>query len=291
MSLVKSFATGLGDTYYILHNSDNFTMIDCRIDEYRAYVIDELVALSHRKGITRFISTHPDDDHIRGLAQLDDRVGILNFYVVRNQATKPDDTSDFRRYCELRDSSKAYYLYRGCSRRWMNQAGEGRGSSGINILWPDTSNEAFRDTLQDAAAGKSPNNISTIIKYSLEGGVTMLWLGDLETEFMERIEYDVDLPRADIVFAAHHGRARMPASWIRQMDPGVIVLGEAPKEHLEYYSGRDHIRQNSAGDILFQCETGMTHIYVAEQDYKADFLENHWMPDTYGTYIGTLLSG
>ena len=29
MSLIKSFSVGNGDMYYIDHNSDNFTTIDC----------------------------------------------------------------------------------------------------------------------------------------------------------------------------------------------------------------------------------------------------------------------
>ena len=63
----------------------------------------------------------------------------------------------------------------------------------------------------------------------------MLWMGDLETDFMETIEDEIELPSVDIVFAAHHGRSRMPAKWVTEMDPQVIVLGEAPPEHLEYY--------------------------------------------------------
>lgn len=33
MSKVKSFATVDGDMFYINHNSDNFTIIDCCIEE------------------------------------------------------------------------------------------------------------------------------------------------------------------------------------------------------------------------------------------------------------------
>ena len=29
MSIVKSFSVGEGDMYYIVHNTDNFTVIDC----------------------------------------------------------------------------------------------------------------------------------------------------------------------------------------------------------------------------------------------------------------------
>lgn len=70
---------------------------------------------------------------------------------------------------------------------------------------------------------------------------------------MKSIEDEIELPSADIVFAPHHGRARLPASWVKQIDPAVIVLGEAEPEYLKYYSDRDHIRQNATGDITFEC--------------------------------------
>lgn len=62
------------------------------------------------------------------------------------------------------------------------------GSSGINILWPITSNEDYKTELSNAKDGKSPNNISPIIKYSLNKGVTVLWFGDLENTFMEKLK-------------------------------------------------------------------------------------------------------
>ena len=292
MSTVKSFATGEGDTYYIRHGSDNFTIIDCRIADDREEILDELVNESRQKGITRFISTHPDDDHIRGLARLDDAIGILNFYVVDNKATKPDYTVDFERYRALRDSSKAFYLHEGCSRRWMNESDEERKTSGLEILWPKLGNADFEAALANAANGASPNDISIILRYRLEDGATFLWLGDLGTDFMKKIEDEVDLPKADVVFAAHHGRSRMPASWIKAMDPAIIVLGEAPKEDLEYYDGRDHLRQNTAWDITFENEGGKSHVYVGNPDYKARFLKNEGLADTvHGYYLGSFETG
>lgn len=288
MSIVKSFATGLGDTYYIKHGSDNFTIIDCRIEDDRDDIIDEIREESRWKGVTRFISTHPDDDHIKGLERLDDALALRNFYVVKNRATKPNYAVAFERYCDLRDSDKAFYLQRGSRRRWMNEPSQERGGSGLHVLWPRLSNEHFKDALAAAEAGDSPNNISIIVKYSLENGVTMLWLGDLETDFMKAIEDEIELPKVDIVFAAHHGRARMPAKWMAHMDPKVVVLGEAPPEHLEYYSDRDHISQNATGDITFECVAGTTHIYVESESYTADFLENEYMSDIYGNYLGSV---
>jgi glyoxylase-like metal-dependent hydrolase (beta-lactamase superfamily II) len=68
MSFIKSFSVGNGDMFHIEHNSDNFTIIDCCLDPDRpSTILDEISRIGAAKGITRFISTHPDDDHIRGL--------------------------------------------------------------------------------------------------------------------------------------------------------------------------------------------------------------------------------
>src|SRR3989339_1798896 len=190
MSIVKSFSVGDGDMFYLKHNNDNFTIIDCCMpEEDKDYIVNELKSESNDKGVVRFISTHPDDDHILGLAHLNEKMNIRNFYCVKNETTKPDDTHDFDEYCSLRDDPDiAFYLSMGCSRKWMNANNEERGSSGIIILWPITSNEHYKQALKQAKNGKSPNNISPIFKYSLEDGATILWMGDLETDFMETIK-------------------------------------------------------------------------------------------------------
>lgn len=291
MSIVKSFSVGDGDLYYIKHGSDNFTMIDCCMsDDDRSDIVKELKSESKGKGITRFISTHPDDDHIHGLDYLDDEMNFLNFYCVKNKATKEDKTDDFDKYCELRDDSeKAFNIYRGCSRRWMNQNNKERKNSGIEILWPITSNNHFKEALEQAEKGEIPNNISPIIKYSLNSGVTMLWMGDLEKDFMENIKDEITLPKVDILFAPHHGRSsgKVPQDWLDECDPEIIIVGEAPSKDLEYYDGYNTITQNSAGDIIFECDTGKVHIYVSNSNYSVNFLDDEGM-DTYDYYIGTL---
>ena len=46
MSVVKSFSVGNGDTYYIKHGSDNFSMIDCNLEEENADdIIEEIRGL------------------------------------------------------------------------------------------------------------------------------------------------------------------------------------------------------------------------------------------------------
>lgn len=111
MSIIKSLSVGDGDMFYIKHDNSNFTIIDCNMDDTNKELITgEIISESKEKDITRFISTHPDEDHIQGLKYLDDRIGILNFYCVANKAIKEDVTEDFKRYCELRDSDKKNIL-------------------------------------------------------------------------------------------------------------------------------------------------------------------------------------
>jgi beta-lactamase superfamily II metal-dependent hydrolase len=292
MSLIRSFSVGEGDMFYIQHGNDNFTIIDCCMSEDdRDFLVGQLKLASKNKNIVRFISTHPDDDHICGLSFLQDKMNIQNFYCVENEATKPDRNVDFDIYCSLRDnSSKAFYLSRGCSRRWLNQDNEERGGSGIHILWPIVTNEYYKEALKQAKQGNSPNNISPIIKYVLTDGVSILWMGDLENVFMEKIKNSVTIEKANILFAPHHGRdsGKVSKEWLKIINPEIVIIGEAPAKTLDYYDNYNTITQNSAGDIILQSEPGKTHIWVSNWRYSVDYLYDEHLTDANWNYIGTL---
>lgn len=293
MSIVKSFSVGEGDMFYIKHGSSNFTIIDCYLtEENKDIIVNEIIEKKKEKDITRFISTHPDDDHIGGLKYLDDKIKILNFYSVKNEYDK-EDSDDYKRYYKLRDDTKkAFYLFRGCKRKWMNENDKEKkyGSSGIHILWPITTNSDFKDALKKTNNDESPNNISPIIEYSLNNGAKILWFGDLESSFTEKIQDEITLPAADVIFAPHHGRGsgKLPKKWLEQINPKIIVIGEASSKHLNYYPGYNTITQNSAGDITFDCDDNKVHIYVSSNTYSVTFLNDEKKSNTYGNYIGSL---
>ena len=256
MSIVKSLSVGNGDMFYIKHNSDNYTVIDCCLEDHnKEEIVEEIIKESNGINVKRFISTHPDDDHIKGLEYLFNRCTILNFYCVENEATKEEETADFVRYCELRDSEKAFYLYKGCSRKWMNESNEERDSAGINILWPNLENEYYKKELQKAKEGSSPNNISPILTYSLQSGATIMWMGDIEHDYLEKIKDDIEFTKINVLFAPHHGRksGKLQEEILKELNPDIIVIGEAPSDYLDYYSKYNTITQNTAGDIVFEC--------------------------------------
>lgn len=292
MSIIKSFSVGNGDMFYIRHESDNFTVIDCYLNDENTNdeIIDEIKKESEDKGIKRFISTHPDEDHIKGIKILDEKWEIINFYCVENKATKDEPSEDFKKYCELRDSSKkAFYIEKGCSRNWMNQSSNERGSSGISILWPDTDNKEFKKELEKVKEGDSPNNISPIIKYRLEDGVRCLWMGDIEADFLDNVKEEIDFGKVDILFAPHHGRksGKIPEDILKEINPKLIIIGEAPSKYLNYYNNYNTITQKTSKEIVLECEERNVHIYVGNSNYSVDFLKNK-NKNSFENYIGTL---
>lgn len=297
MSIIKSFSVGDGDMFYIKHNTKNFSIIDCCLsDENKRDIVNEIKNEKKNKAITRFISSHPDEDHLQQLNYLDDEIEILNFYCVKNSVIKSQETDGFKRYKKLRDSDKAFYLGKGCRRVWLNINGKGDsgvdyGGSGIDILWPDINNDDYKAALKSAEDGNSPNNISCIVKYSLEGGVTAIWMGDLETEFMEKILDKVSLPKTNLLFAPHHGRktGKIPSEWIEAMNPDIIIMGEANSNDSDYASYPNHnkIRQNSAKELTFDCLEAKIHCYSSNPNYSVDFLKDEYA-DRFNYYIGTL---
>ena len=297
MSIIKSFSVGNGDMFYIKHGSSNFTIIDCNIDdENEKSILDEIVTEKSGKDITRFISTHPDEDHLHGLKKLDDKIGIVNFYCVENEATEEDETEDFNHYCALRDGKHHYYVSEGCRRKWLNQNdkndGYNYGCSGINFLWPITTNEEYIDALEQAAEGKAFNNISPIFTYSVNDGVVAMWMGDIESDFLEKVKDEIDWPEIDILFAPHHGRksGKVPDDVLKKLNPQIIVIGEAPSKYLNYYPGYNTIKQNSAGDIVFECYANSVDVYVSNSNYSYDtsFLSDATTKSsTHGTHLGS----
>lgn len=299
MSKIKSFSVGEGDMFYIDHNSDNFTIIDCCLKKKEGVeetILNEVKELSGSNGITRFISTHPDDDHISGLKDLNDKITIVNFYRVDNETTKEDGGEDFDCYCTLRDDTKHNFeLRKDCKRCWMNLSNEERDSSNLDCLWPITSNKKYKEALKTAKDTGKPNNISPAIRYHTDN-FSFLWMGDMETEMQKEFETQVNngIPETTVVFAPHHGRdsGKIPTELLDRLKPKLIVVGEAPSKDLNYYSGYNTITQNTAGDIYFDIQTNYIHIYVGNDTYdKTDELETvKNVPEVEGMkYLGSII--
>ena len=274
MSIVKSFSFPegeiRGDMFYIKHGSNNFTVIDCFLSEGdgandRMNEIIQEIKHESANRICRFISTHPDNDHIKGIEKLDEEWEILNFYAVNNSRPADKDDASLTRYQWLL-ANKNYEIKRGIKRKWLNDKDSERGSSGLHFLWPDLDNAAFKKALKSVSVGNDINDICPILVYSIDGGAKFMWMGDLETGMQQAYydEYKDSIPQVDILFHPHHGRksGEVPEELMKALNPKIVVVGNAPAKDINYGDSSKTITQNSAGDILFENEDNEVHVYT-----------------------------
>lgn len=101
----------------------------------------------------RFICTHTDDDHLKGIEKLDKKFPMADFDCVK-KSQRRDLTDSFIHYFALRIGGKAFFLEKISKRKWPNQGDAERKSSGLQILWPDTSRADFKEALRKCDAGE-----------------------------------------------------------------------------------------------------------------------------------------
>lgn len=264
-----------GDMFFISHDNDSFTVIDCNLADGREQeILDRIYNDSKDKSYKRFISTHPDKDHIFGLEKLIDKIRIpaSNFYAVRNDVPAEKDDASLTKYLRLMKDTKSAAIRTGLKRDFLNQdeAGKGVGPSGIEFYWPDLNNPEFKKALDALKNGGKANNICPIILYSAVNGAKFLWMGDLETSMQEEFfkQHKGIIGRVNVLFAPHHGResGQVPAGFLKELNPDIVVVGNAPSENLEtsygYYGNERTITQNSAKDILFDCHDDVIDVYT-----------------------------
>lgn len=304
MSVVKSYSFPAGDIrgdmFYINHDTDNFTIIDCYLKEgddascRREEILDEIKGLREQKTINRFISTHPHNDHFLGIEAIDAQSEIINFYAVANEHPANADDVSLTKYIELRDN-KNYPIVRGLKRNWINGEDAVRKSSGIHFLWPDVNNKEFIEALKKVKEGTNQNDISCVFLY-LVGSARYMWMGDMETN-MQNVFFQSEkdnIRKVDVLFHPHHGRKSSAPSkeLMDALDPKIIVIGNAPANDLNYDDPDRTITQNRAGDVVFVNVGNAIHIYtqnVYENSPKCLVkVEGRGYNKLYGFYLGTL---
>lgn len=168
--------------------------------------IDYLDSLLNGRSIFRYIQTHPDLDHMRGLTTLSDRFSILNFWDTDNNKVITDfkndsDKEDWETYQNLRKSSsspKSLIMNRGERRPYFHSYDE--GGDDIEILSPTSE---LTDT---ANKTNNHNNHSYILRVRYKD-IDILLPGDAESAVWDSVvaEYGENLSTS-VLKASHHGR-------------------------------------------------------------------------------------
>jgi competence protein ComEC len=154
----------------------------------------------------RFVLTHPDLDHMRGIKRLYQTIGFNNFWDTAHIKPTPeyrsdDDKVDWEFYQELRNQWYRRLYHRGD--RYFAFAADEHGNPGgdnIEILSPTA--ELVRSCNK---TGKS-NDLSIVLRVG-HAGKTILLPGDAEKEAWDTMvsHFGRGL-KSDFLKASHHGR-------------------------------------------------------------------------------------
>jgi competence protein ComEC len=219
-----------------------------------------------RLGITqihRFISTHPDMDHLDGLDALFNSVPVLNFWHTGVRRTDPDfafkrykreDWARYRALCNNSVPGTRVLQVRSLQRFWWANKNEdgADGGDGLYILTPT-------DALVRAAEQDDDiNEASIILALQTPAGIAVL-PGDAHDAAWTHVLSIAGhiLPRCALLLAPHHGRdSDRDYAFLEVIKPHLTLMGCAPAEHMAYDSWRSRelsfITNNQAGDICVE---------------------------------------
>lgn len=171
--------------------------------------ISYFIARWKRRPIFRFILSHPDLDHIRGLERISQEgIEILNFWDTNHNIAEKDadsdaDKAEWAEYQRLRASTsepKVFFNDRGATGKYWNQDDGNGCGDGIYILAPTPE---VRNAANEA---EDPNAHSYVIWLQYNGYKVVLG-GDATDSVWQSIydKYGKGL-KCNILKASHHGR-------------------------------------------------------------------------------------
>jgi competence protein ComEC len=322
-----------GDCSIIEHVSDHITVIDMSAAEKvgepvemslaetlrrfsksagvlgnfnRSVYPDNPIAYMKDRGIDsvfRFISTHPDMDHLDGIKHFFEEFRPTNFWDTDNTKEICNvnkwkyDEDDWRFYVGLRDGiqktdPRRLVLYSGAKGAYFNQneSGEG-GGDGLAILAPTP------ELVADANEREDWNDSSYVILYRT-GNKRILFSGDSHDETWEHIldRWPNDVAKVDVLIAPHHGRdSDRCYDFLDIVKPKITLFGNAPSEHLAYdeWNSRDllFITNNQAGTIILTVKDTGLRVFVSHRPFAEAFVrgrdyDTSYNDDVRGWFIG-----
>lgn len=257
-------------------------------------------------GITdvfRFIVTHPDMDHLDGLADLFSAYPPTNLWDTANQCEKdfeegsPYREEDWLLYKRLRDSNpqaspKRLTLYSGQRGQYYNE-GEtpGSGGDGLHVLAPTTT------LIADAITCDDYNDASYAILYKSNAGRILL-AGDSHDNTWEHIlaHHRRDVENVEVLVAPHHGRkSGRSYEFLDVVRPQLTLFGNANSAHLAYgawhYRGLPVITNNQADCVVIDTDGPQMQVYATHLPYARSVNQRTYFSERHRAfYLGALAS-
>lgn len=189
------------------------------------------------RSLHRFILTHPDFDHFRGLRRLFENVPVANFWDTANTRTctsfrNDSDRADWAFYQELRagrvDGVTVLRPRRGSS-GWAY--GHMENGDDIEILSPSA------QLLEWANAAEKWNDLSLVVRANY-AGTSVLLPGDAEEwTWDELVAVCGDDLKSSVLKASHHGRlSGFHLKAVQTIAPSVTVASVGRKPETDAHS-------------------------------------------------------
>lgn len=241
------------------------------------------------RSVFRYIQTHPDMDHMDGLANLSNTLSIVNFWDTENTKKQDFDVNgksgrflkkDWDCYIKLRQSrtnTKALFYYDGDVNKYYAEDNNGiLKDDYIKILAPT------KDLLQKAEKVQNWNDSSYVILYCVQG-LKILFCGDADMETITHLieHHKDDVSNLDVLIAPHHGRdSDKDFRFLDIMKPKITLIGNAKCTHLAYdkWNSRNlaHIQNNQCGNILIDIYSGKMHISCSNETFATSYIKEHY---------------
>jgi len=262
---------GNGDCTIVEVPDGNLMMVDiCNGGGTDWQKTDPIRHLGNRTDLLRYVQTHPDMDHMEGLAALARKCTITNFWDTANTKPRPDFRSpyskgkpeDWDAYQKLRSGAK--FHYRGLSP--VTLQGGGKFPYELFVLHPT------EQAVKDANQAGEWNNAAYVLLLK-EGGFKALITGDIDDGVWEELHTwasRTETARALVsgvpVFkVSHHGRRSgyCGANWLNLTKPKEIVIskGSVPGEqsaygNYAYHLGAEHLWLTTQGNVVCSYDSG-----------------------------------
>ncbi|HEY3378561.1 MAG TPA: ComEC/Rec2 family competence protein [Armatimonadota bacterium] len=207
---VTAFDVGKGDAFLIRSPSGRTVLIDggsSSVPGVGAHVLAPNLLLHHVRRLDAIILTHPDSDHVNGLA---DVVAALPVGMILDPEL-PSEGTEYRRLMELaRDKAIPCYRVRAGARINLS------AHTTLQVLAP------VDPLLSGTTSDSNNNSVVCLLQY---GQARMLFTGDLEHAGEEALLARAPDLHADVLKVAHHGsRNGSCAAFLDAVRPSLAVI-------------------------------------------------------------------
>lgn len=267
----------------------------------KAYPANPIEYLKEKNisSIFRLAITHPDMDHMDGLADLFEYDRPTNFYITHNEKSMSEsfDGSPYREedwllYKQLRDNPpetdpKILQVFSGD--HGIHRTKDWDGNAPGDAFYTLSPTKALVDQSIEA---DDYNDASYVFLWRSAGGRVLL-CGDSHDKTWEHIleNHKESVSDIDLLIAPHHGRkSGRNYDFLDTVNPKMTFFGNAPSKDLAYSAWRNrglsYITNNMAGSMIVDCSDNMS-LYVTNEAFARDQNEHTFYSEVDGGWYIT----